>query len=470
MHRGRNLGLTALAAVLLGLLYLYLDGGAPGELPAQAVESTPAYWMLYERDPSEFRDMTVTLASGESYRVRSDMVFQDGQLLGVQNTLGQPVVVEHQPGFALDVTGYQMMLLVAQHIPVTAKYDALDLEACGLASPAARLEIAYDDGETLTLSIGNLTASGASCYVRLSGDTAVYLAPYDLHQVMTRSLKEQHALPGPLNVDVDSAVQIAVDGPTVERVIATRYGGDRLLPWRMDTPLVHDGSTERIAAFLAGLCAVHAEAYETTVEDAAALAAYGLDEPLRLIAAFSDGTIRDIHVGADAGGGMVYVRMDSTGDIYLLSRTQLDFAADASLEGLLDRFVALVPITELSQLIVTWGQERYVLTPNWINGEDTVAAGYTVNGVDVPLADFSTLYSAVIGLQFDQVINAKADGTPEACLKFHLRDGTQRQVTLYDYDAFYTLAVTDGGGRFLIRNTRVKAMINTLQEDAYAAK
>lgn len=53
--------------------------------------------------------------------------------------------------------------------------------------------------------------------------------------------------------------------------------------WRMDTPLVHDGSTERIAAFLAGLCAVHAEAYETTVEDAAALVAYGLDEPLRLI-------------------------------------------------------------------------------------------------------------------------------------------------------------------------------------------
>lgn len=250
MHRGRNLGLTALAAVLLGLLYLYLDGGAPGELPAQAVESTPAYWMLYERDPSEFRNMTVTLASGESYRVRSDMVFQDGQLLGVQNTLGQPVVVEHQPGFALDVTGYQMMLLAAQHIPVTAKYDALDLEACGLASPAARLEIAYADGETLTLSIGNLTASGASCYVRLSGDTAVYLAPYDLHQVMTRSLKEQHVLPGPLNVDADSAVQIAVDGPTVERVIATRYGGDRLLPWRMDTPLVHDGSTERIAAFL----------------------------------------------------------------------------------------------------------------------------------------------------------------------------------------------------------------------------
>ena len=111
-----------------------------------------------------------------------------------------------------------------------------------------------------------------------------------------------------------------------------------------------------------------------------------------------------------------------------------------------------------------------MLTQNWISGEDTVAAGYTVNGVDVPLAEFSTLYSAVIGLQFDQVTNAKADGTPEACLKFHLRDGTQRQVTLYDYDAFYTLAVTDGGGRFLIRNTRVNAMINTLQEDAYAAK
>ena len=470
MHRGRNLALIALVAALLCLLCLYLDGDAPDERATPSAETAPAYWMLYERDPSEFRSLTVTLASGESYRVRSDMVFQDGQLMGVQNTLGQPVVVDGRPDFALDTTGYQMMLLVAQHIPVTARYDALDLEACGLASPAARLEIAYDNGETLNLAIGNLTASGDSCYVSLSGDTSVALAPYDLHQVMTRSLKEQHALPGPLNVDVDSAVQLAVDGPNVERIIATRYGGDRLLPWQVDTPLVHDGDTERIAAFIAGLCAVHAQAYETTVADAADLAAYGLDAPLRLIAAFSNGTIRDIHVGADAGGGMVYVRMDSTGDIYLLSRTQLDFAAEASLEGLLDRFVALVPITELSQLTVTCGQERYVLAQNWLSQEDTVAMGYTVNGAEVSREDFSACYSAVIGLQFDQASDETRENMPMASLQFTLRDGTRYQVDLYAYDAFYTLAVTDGGGRFLVRNTRVNAMIETLKEDTYAVQ
>lgn len=88
MHRGRNLALIALVAALLCLLCLYLDGGAPDERATPSVETAPAYWMLYERDPSEFRSLTVTLASGESYRVRSDMVFQDGQHIMLSNNWG----------------------------------------------------------------------------------------------------------------------------------------------------------------------------------------------------------------------------------------------------------------------------------------------------------------------------------------------------------------------------------------------
>lgn len=59
---------------------------------------------------------------------------------------------------------------------------------------------------------------------------------------------------------------------------------------------------------------------------------------------------------------------------------------------------------------------------------------------------------------------------PMASLQFTLRDGTRYQVDLYAYDAFYTLAVTDGGGCFLVRNTRVNAMIETLKEDTYAVQ
>lgn len=52
--------------------------------------------------------------------------------------------------------------------------------------------------------------------------------------------------------------------------------------------------------------------------------------------------IRDHHLGSDAGDGMVYARMDRTGDIYRIRRTQLTFAENAGLNTLLDRFVSPV--------------------------------------------------------------------------------------------------------------------------------
>lgn len=471
MRPGSKLLLAALVTACLAGLLAWLGGGSPAEAPAPEAEAAPGYWMLYERELPQFRSLTVTLASGEQYAVRSDLVYREGTLLGVQNSLGQPVVVVDQPDFALDTSAWQMMQLLAQHIPVTARYEALDRDACGLASPAARLEIAYEDGTSLELSLGNLTASGTSCYVSLAGDSAVYLAPYDLHEIMTRTLKEQHALPGALNRDASDAVQIAVDGLADGRIIATRYGGDRLLPWQVDTPIVHDGSTERIEAFLSGLCALHADAYAATARSAEDLAAYGLDEPLRLVAAFSDGEIRDVQVGADAGDGMVYARLDSTGDIYLLRRDQLDFAANANLEGLLDRFVALIPLGEVQALTVTLPQASYALTQDWSAADEAVAAGYACNGAALSQEEFSRRYAAVIGLQFDRVApQDAAEGEPLALLDFTLRDGTRRLTALFSYDTFYTLAVTDGGGRFLVRNTRVDAMTDALKEDAHAAQ
>lgn len=125
------------------------------------------------------------------------------------------------------------------------------------------------------------------------------------------------------------------------------------MAWSATSPIAHAGSTERIEAFITGLCAVSADEYVTTVADAAGLAVYGLDAPRRLIAAFQDGTIRDIHLGSDAGDGMVYARMDRTGDIYRIRRTQLTFAENAGLNTLLDRFVSPVVVATLSQVRVT---------------------------------------------------------------------------------------------------------------------
>ena len=126
--------------------------------------------------------------------------------------------------------------------------------------------------------------------------------------------------------------------------------------------------------------------------DAAGLAVYGLDAPRRLIAAFQDGTIRDIHLGSDAGDGMVYARMDRTGDIYRIRRTQLTFAENAGLNTLLDRFVSPVVVATLSQLRVTTVDGETPLRIEYENGDDNIGQRWFWDESAVTRDEFTDAY------------------------------------------------------------------------------
>lgn len=473
MRRGSVLTCWALACALLALCLILLQ---PRPDPQQDTPSpsadAPAYWMLYEKPLSAFTRLRVDLADGSGYTVASSMAFDaSGALLGVYNSLGQPVTVEGQADFALDATAYQMMLLTAQHLPVTKRFEALDRAACGLDSPDARITAYYADGTSLSLSIGRLISSGASCYVSLAGDPAVYLAPYDLHDVMTRPLAAQHRLPGAIREEASTAAQLAVVGIEEERVIATRYGGEgRVLPWQIEAPYVHAGSTERIESLIGALCALHADRYVATVTDAAGLSAYGLDQPVRLVASFPDGVIRDVQLGGDAGDGFRYARLDRTGDIYLVSHTQLEFLSGAGLDSLLDRYVALVPISSMARLTVQAGGETAKLAQTWEEGAKEPSSR-TLQGCDCPSQTFSTRYAAVVGVLFDQCapLGAQA-GETLARVHFLLRSGEEIEIVYSGYSAFYDLAETSAGGQFLIRKEKIADMLSALWEDHHETK
>lgn len=354
MRRGLRLLLMALVCAALGGVYVLLGSAvAPAEAPASESTDAPGYFMLYEDSVAALESITVQPKGAQRYTAVSDMAFdQNGNLLGVYNALSQPFLVSGQEDFTFSTAAWQMLLLTAQHIPATATYPALDRDACGLTDPDAVITLTRKDGTTRVLRIGRLTSDGASCYVALDGDTNVYLVPYDFHETMVQPLNALHTLPSAIDESASAAVQIALTGTDDGQLIFTKSSG-KLMAWSATSPIAHAGSTERIEAFITGLCAVSADEYVTTVADAAGLAVYGLDAPRRLIAAFQDGTIRDIHLGSDAGDGMVYARMDRTGDIYRIRRTQLTFAENAGLNTLLDRFVSPVVVATLSQVRVT---------------------------------------------------------------------------------------------------------------------
>lgn len=454
--------LTALiGALAAALLALSAAPEAPAADPTPLQE--PAYRMLYTRDQADFASMTVTLSSGESYTVESSLGFDgNGNLLGVYNSLGQPVTVAGQPDFALDSISFQMMLLTAVNLPVTASYPGLDPAACGLNSPAARIEIAYHTGEPIVLTIGAPTASGYSCYVRMDGDNTIHLAPIDFYQVMTRTLKAHHRLPAAVANAASSAVQIAVVRPGESPFIATHYGSEgRILPWQVDKPYLHAGSTERILAFVETVSAIHADAYVATLSHSDELAQYGLDAPVRLLVAFSDGTIRDIHLGHDAGDGSVYARLDTTADVYLVSAAQLPPLDASGTDALLDRFVALETATDVASVAVLSGSDAWLLE---LEQDADGNSLYRINGQEIATKPFSAAYEGIVGMLFDKTADALPAGEPICEVRFLHRDGAITRVAYHDFDHHYVQAETSGGGQFLLRRERLEAMLTTLKE------
>lgn len=466
MRRGLKLAACYLLAAALACGYALLRQSAPPTQSAPEPAASAAYEMLYQRDVAAFETMTVALPQG-GYTVLSSMAYdENGQLMGVYNSLGQPVVVKGQEDFALSQTAFQMMLLCAQNLPYTARYEALDPDACGLTAPSARITITYAREEPLELTVGKLTASGGSCYVRVAGDEAIYLVPSDFYAVMTRPLSEQHRLPGALAENVSTAAQAAVIRGG-ETVIATRRGsGEALFQWQIDQPVSHDGNTAQIEALVSGIAALRADAYAGTVRDARELSDYGLDQPIRLLASFTDGVIRDIALGADAGEGMVYARMDATGDVYLISREQLAFLDAATLDNLTDRFVLLLPSNTLSDVRVATPQREISLHLYWDDPQASLASRYSLGTEEISQEVFSKLYAGLIGLQFDKAAPRDAQtGDELASVTFHLLDGGEQTVRYFDYDRHYLLAQTQGLGNCLVRRERVLQALGALWEE-----
>lgn len=461
MNRGKTLAILLAIALALGAVLVLarepladMETATETELPRQA-----DWWFPYERELKDFRAAEVTLPSGR-YILDSDLVFdENGGMMGVYNHLGQPVLVRDDTDFRLRSDCYQTVMVLASHLPVTAEYDSLDRRSCGLDSPNAVVELTYGMAAPVRLSIGNRTPAGDGCYVSLADADQIYVAPADLYDVMCRELKEQHVLPAASGRRTDEILQIALvtDG---ERWIANRVENESTMnAWVFTSPVRREANTAGILRLAEGLLALKADRYETSVGSADELAFYGLDQPTRLVAAFSDGEIRDIRIGADAGNGYVYAGMDQTGDVWLISRDQLDFLETVTPEHLLDPFVALVNYRQVERLEIRDNNGTVSLEPVKTDGE---IIGWTANGSPLDDARFSNLYTAAVGILWDRTALTETAGEDELLsLMYWMTDGTTVEIRYTGYNEYYALAETDNG-HFLTRRKRLDPMIEQL--------
>lgn len=462
MKKGRVLLILAML-VCLGFAVFFLSGDTETgktTFTENSTEEENGWYFLYERPLDQFESMRVTLP-GESYLLKSDLAFYpSGELAGVYNALGQPVLAEGREDFRLAPAFFQTVMVLAQHLPVTGRYEGIDKDACGLLSPSAVIEINWTGGEKTELRIGDKTADGASCFLLFGEDPAVYTAPADLKTLMLGSLKEKHWLSGALSADADAAVQLALVQDETQWILKRTGTENGASGWEITSPFSHPGNAAGIGRLITGIAGLEAISYAGTMEKAEDAAFYGMDRAERLVLVLQDGTIRDIRIGADAGNGQVYACMDRGTDVYLVSREQLLFLESATPDYLLDPFVNLINAQDVRVLSVRAGKVKMTLE----NVEEAGEEYCRVNGETVSTARFSELYRAAAGILLDKpCMEKQPEQEPLLTLNYSLKDGAEITVTYEPYDDFYMLART-GNACFLTGRSRLQPLMKTLEE------
>lgn len=457
----------ALAALLslTAVLWALQSHGASTAADATGAdaETAAASRMIYERDATQFESLTVAVRGAEPYTVRSDLVYENGELLGVNNALGQPVVLVTNEAFRFKTYAWQMMLLCAQHLPATAEITEGTPEVYGLDDPAFTLTLRYTDGDPLSVSVGDLTPTGDGCYVAALGRT--WVVPGDLYDTFAGGLNGTHSLPSSLGFTADQVTAVQIEAVGAETLLIQRKaeGESALIPYEMVSPLTHDVNTERLTTVLNAVCAALPTGYAGSARTDEALNAYGLSSPvLRLTFVIEDEYMAQLTIGGDAADGTAYLTVDRSGDVYTLSKESLSFMAQTTADYLLEQYVALVPVTTLQSVTVTAGENRRSLALGW--GEDAaVADGYFVDGLQTTRDYFTALYQQIISPMFDTVSPGLAvSGDALATVVFTLRDGSQTTVRYYPCDAFYDAVEIDGKADYLIRAPKVTRLTAAL--------
>ena len=175
-----------------------------------------------------------------------------------------------------------------------------------------------------------------------------------------------------------------------------------------------------------------------------------------------------IYVGDEAGDGSRYVTVDDK-QIYTMSTDTLSAVIDKTPSDLWSLIVNYLPVKNLDQLQVTYGE-----TTNTVNvsretstdedGNEKETTTYQLDGEEIESTTFTTFYNKLINMagqkRLTEAYTPAAD--PEMTAVFTDSDKNQTTVTFYTYDTNYYAAVV-GDKVFLVNKMTVKEMFNAYE-------
>jgi len=435
--RTRNLILTSALAVLLAVILLVItllpDHHSAG---SSGASSTPVV------------DTTVTLLDKT---VKNEVVISR---VDVKNANGSYSLVYNTTENKLQVNGYEDITLDEELAETLIAYTTLisaadkvnvpgDLKDYGLDAPQATATVAYTDGTTATLTVGNPTPSEDGFYTQIGGDSNVYIFESDcvyLFMVRAADFADTVLLTTPTVKSSDAngtAVlkEISYSGKnhTTPLKIRRSYYTDSeemsLFTYIITQPYTR-GTTDNVMGLLSNfksLTATQALYLHPTAEQKKKL---GFDDPMVVMkitmavetaeetdSSSAGSTVSNtteaekkiyynsytttLTVGSMDSSSNYIVMMEGIDAIYLVENSALSTIADRTYQNSVNQLLFLKNISDLGRISITTNGQRhdFNLTHYPEKEDNDEAMVVTENGKTYPTEDFRELYQMLMGLE-----------------------------------------------------------------------
>ncbi len=318
------------------------------------------------------------------------------------------------------------------------------LEGDGTASLVYRLK----NGEEVTIVLGTkVQASTAERYYAMNRGEG---------RVAVISTAGSHLQTGPLDLINKDVISLSADdliGFSLKRQTEDFTIEGELLPneeetaadqWAMKSPVAWKGNASNIQNFLAEIAEIRAdEVYEATEGE---LGRFGLQTPYYRVTLRTAGEEKVLLISNQGSSDLAYAMIEGKDYFFSFNRQVLTQTGIPALD-FYDKFAALVNITNVGELTLTLGGNRYVsdvFNPTREEIDQAKEQGlvepspaYTLNGLDANLTNehddnlFTKYYQTLIGVMvsgFDPEARPLAD-EPLYEVSYQMRNGDE-DITL----------------------------------------
>ena len=455
--------------ILLALALFFLKNSDPAVIgPAVPLTSR----QLFSCTAEDVLSVTITPPEGETYTLMCKngvLTLPDDSEFTVRDHLAESILLN-------------VCHIYIEDTVLNTRETVVDLADFGLAPARCQATVAYRDGTTHTLYIGDQMQLGIPYrYFMWNDDPHLYAASNDVYDAFSYTRSALRSVEQPV---WDSTLwdQVSIAGANARTFVETDAG------WIMTYPYTYPLSTDGINTYLTSIENIRFAEYvgKTDVSD---LSLYGLDNPRMTLTlhqtpttvSFLSDTGEEtdsivlpeeeivLHIGADLDEYYFYA--EYLGVIYTATRFQAGFLFNEDLSSLLDSTPLDIPITALQEMIVEDENGRTVYTVHL--SEQLTPAGelktdeqgkqlYDVtvqkNGMDFDTDTFLQWYAEVQklspnGKTADVFVPASFDRTLTLKTSQHVRT-----VSFSRYDALHTAMSIDATTLFYAPNTLLKGL------------